>query len=81
MFNVYWIVFNYFCISVLLQHLYIINENDLPILVYVHLQKSSHTTVPTGSPSHGGDVGVYVFDVNLLSLPTPFILFLCLFLS
>ena len=28
--------------------------------------------VPTGSPSRGGDVAVYVFDINELSLPTPF---------
>ena len=28
--------------------------------------------VPTGSPSPGGDVTVYVFDVNQPSLPTPF---------
>ena len=29
--------------------------------------------VPTGSPSRGGDVAVYVFDVNQLSLPTLFL--------
>ena len=28
--------------------------------------------VPTGSPSSGGDVAVYVFDINQPSLPTPF---------
>ena len=28
--------------------------------------------VPTGSPSRGGDVAVYVFDINQPSLPTPF---------
>ena len=28
--------------------------------------------VPTGSSSHGGDVAVYVFYVNLLNLSTPF---------
>ena len=28
--------------------------------------------VPKGSPSRGGDVAVYVFDINQLSLPTPF---------
>ena len=37
--------------------------------------------VPAGSPSRGGDVKVYVFDINQPSLPTPFTLFLCLFLS
>ena len=26
--------------------------------------------VPTGSPSRGGDVAVYVFDINEASLPT-----------
>ena len=38
-------------------------------------------TVTTGSPSRGGDVTVYVYDTNQPSLPTPLILFLCLFLS
>jgi len=28
--------------------------------------------VPTGSPSRGGDVAVYAFDVNQPSLPAPF---------
>ena len=28
--------------------------------------------VPTGSPSRGGDVAVYVFDINQPSLPSPF---------
>ena len=27
---------------------------------------------PAGSPSCGGDVAVYVFDINQPSLPTPF---------
>ena len=29
-------------------------------------------TVPTGIPSRGGDVTVYVSDINQPSLPTPF---------
>ena len=37
--------------------------------------------VPAGSPSRGGDVKVYVLDINQPSLLTPFTLFLCLFLS
>ena len=37
--------------------------------------------VSVGSPSRGGDVLVYVFDINQPSLPTPFTLFLWLFLS
>ena len=36
--------------------------------------------VPAGSPSRGGDVTVYVLDINQPSLPTLFIQFLCLFL-
>ena len=28
--------------------------------------------LPRGSPSRGGDVAVYVFDINQLRLPTPF---------
>ena len=39
------------------------------------------TNVPAGSPACGGDAAVYVFDMNQLSLPTPFYLFLCLLLS
>ena len=30
------------------------------------------SVVPAGSPSHGGHVAVYVFDVNQPSLPTAF---------
>ena len=30
-----------------------------------------HGVVPTGSPSCGGDVAVYVFEINQPSLPTP----------
>ena len=41
----------------------------------------THTHVPAGSPSRGGDIKVYVLDINQPSLPTPFTLFLCLFLS
>ena len=29
-------------------------------------------SVRTSSPSRGGDVAVYVFDINQTSLPTPF---------
>ena len=32
----------------------------------------THMKVPTGSPLHGGDVTVYVFDTNQSSLPAPF---------
>ena len=32
----------------------------------------SLTVTPTGSPSRGGDVAVFVFDINQPSLPTPF---------
>ena len=39
-------------------------------------------SVPAGSPSRGGDVAVYVFDVNQPSLPTSFLLlFFLLFYS
>ena len=33
---------------------------------------SNHTTIPAGSPSHGGDVTVFVFNINQPSLPTLF---------
>ena len=32
----------------------------------------SSFSVPESSPSRGGDVAVYVFDINQPSLPTPF---------
>ena len=34
--------------------------------------KSCHFSVPTGSPSRGGAVTVYVYDIKQPSLPTPF---------
>ena len=37
------------------------------------------TGVPVGLPSHGGDVGACVFDLNQPSLPTPFCSFLVSF--
>ena len=46
-----------------------------------HLIKSHPSSVPAGSPSRGGDIPVYVLDVNKQNLPTLSILFLCLFLS
>ena len=33
---------------------------------------ASFILVPAGSPSPGGDVTVYVYDMNQPSLPTPF---------
>ena len=33
---------------------------------------SPSSSVPAGSPSHSGDVAVYVFDINQPSLLTPF---------
>ena len=35
-------------------------------------QMASTVSVTTGSPSRGGDVAVYVIDINQLSMPTPF---------
>ena len=37
-----------------------------------HLSNLVIYSVPAGSPSRGGDVAVYVFDINQPSLPTPF---------
>ena len=40
--------------------------------------------VPAGSPSRGGDVAVYVFDINQPSLPTPFysvLVSICVFMA
>ena len=43
------------------------------IYIYIsRLFEPSSLVVPTGSPSRGGDVAVYVFNINQLSLPTPF---------
>ena len=32
----------------------------------------AYACVPAGSPSRGGDLAVYVFDINQPSLPNPF---------
>ena len=37
--------------------------------------------VPAGSPSHGGDVSVFVYDITTRACPLLFILFLCLFMA
>ena len=41
-------------------------------LVFFFKLDLSSLRVPTGSPSRGGDVAVYVFDINQPGLPTPF---------
>ena len=38
----------------------------------VNKHEGVYTKVLVGSPSHGGDVTVYVLDINQPSLPTPF---------
>ena len=54
----------------------------LPVcLLIIDPHSRAPQKVPTGSSSRGGDVTVYVFNINQPSLPTPFTLFLCLFLS
>ena len=60
---------------------------SLPVLLTALLRHLTYTLsasskgVLAGSPSRGGDVAVSAFDINQPSLPTPFNLFLCLFLS
>ena len=50
----------------------------LTISIEIHNQCIISTTIRcklfllAGSPSYGGNVAVYVFDINQLSLPTPF---------
>ena len=39
------------------------------------LRHASTPLVPAGSPSHGGDVAVYVFDISQPNVPTPFFFF------
>ena len=36
------------------------------------MRDETHFIVPAGSPSRGGDVAAYVFDISQPSLPTPF---------
>ena len=45
------------------------------------LSKVSSVQIPVGSPSRGGDIAVFVLDIDQQSLPTLFVLSLCLFLS
>ena len=50
--------------------------SSLPLLRSRAMQSDRQAVlkVPAGSPSRGGDVAVYVFDINQPSLPTPFFL-------
>ena len=44
----------------------------LLLLAFCSLSNVASSTVPAGSPSRGGEVTVYVCDINQPSLPTPF---------
>ena len=44
----------------------------MSFFLLISLPALSHLSRPTGSPSRGGDVAVYVFGLNQPSLPTPF---------
>ena len=44
----------------------------MSFFLLISLPPLSHLSRPTGSPSRGGDVAVYVFGLNQPSLPTPF---------
>ena len=58
------------CLRVQPTHLpaYVRGElNAVYILNYLYLEQ-----VPTGTPSRGGEVAVFVFDINQPSLPTAF---------
>ena len=57
---------SYFCVSETL-----IKDNFFKTS-FVVVQIFPFLFVPAGSPSHGGDVVVYVKDINQLSLPTLF---------
>ena len=47
-------------------------SSHFPFTVYLTSTPSPPHLVSAGSPSRGGDVAVYVFDINQPSLPTPF---------
>ena len=53
-----------------------VSLGDQRVFVYLASRKlRSLPLVPAGSPSRGGNVAVYVFDLSQPSLPTPFFLF------
>ena len=49
-------------------------DSVLCLIGIYHALFSSHTRVPEGSPSRGGDVAVYVLDITQPSLPTYLVL-------
>ena len=51
-------------------------KSDVQICIILCYISLCFLSVPTGSPSRGGDVAVYVFDINQPSLPTPFFIIL-----
>ena len=57
------------------------HDHTTSVCVSLRWSGGLRVVVPEGSPSRGGDVKVCVLDINQPSLPTPFTLFLCLFLS
>ena len=52
--------------------LHIINNSCKHVTSFISLYVTCLLGVPAGSPSRGGDVMVYVFDINQPSLPTTF---------
>ena len=50
------------------------DNDDMAMMMIARWWRARSLTVlvPTGSPSRGGDVMVYVVDINQPSLPTPF---------
>ena len=51
---------------------YIFSSVGLAIHLLLSSDFSSSSSSSSGSPSLGGDVAVYVFDINQPTLPTPF---------
>ena len=59
-----------------LRLIWVARDSSLNVIVIIHHSKASmflwSSMVPADSPSGGGGVAIYVFDINQPSLPTPF---------
>ena len=47
-------------------------KERFPSFIFLNEEYFLHSLVPADSPSRGGDVTVYVYDINQPSLPAPF---------
>ena len=71
-FSIYFVKCNKYVVLCVESDYAVQEDTDLDIDPYCTVPHLFVYRSPRGSPSHGGDVAVYIYDINQPSLPTPF---------